>query len=454
MAFDIGDLFKKGSIAEQFVVWQVLAQLAEAILAPAWQTVASEVWQLDPNLPVPADVLARLVNRNLLPMADGINEAGKSGTGEPQFRKLVDDAGHAPDLAAVFSAYHRGLIPADQGDPRIPSLDAALTDSGIRPEWVPVVRELALQIPTAADYLNAYLQGQISEQDARAGWAVNGMRPDDFGWMFDANGTAPTPDMAGTMANRGIIPWDGDGPDSISFHQAFLEGPWRNKWAGPMRRLMEYLPPPRTTVALMHAGVLTDAQALDLFMKEGLSKELAAAYVASAHKTKSTAARELTEAQIVRLFTEHKIDQAHAVTLLEGLHYSAENAALLLSLGNVAKADTHLTAAMNKVHSLYVAHKITRTAAEGALSELRLPAAQISELMSLWTLEIGVNVRQLTEGQIVAGWDYGVLTQDEAQVELEALGYTPYDAWLLLCVKNKGVLPGKPAKGPGPGTVL
>lgn len=454
MAFDFGELFSKGSIAEQFVVWQVLAQLAEAILAPAWQTVASEVWQLDPNLPVPADVLARLVNRGLLDMGEGINEASKTGTGEPQFRKMVTDAGHAPDLAATISAYHRGLIPADSGDPAVPSLDTALRDAGLREDWVPVVRELASQIPTAADYLNAYLQGQISESDARAGWATNGMRPDDFGWMFDANGTAPTPDMAGTMANRGIIPWDGDGPDSVSFHQAFLEGPWRNKWAGPMRRLMEYLPPPRTVVALMHAGVVTDAQALDLFTKEGLSKELAAAYVASAHKTKSTTAKELTEAQVVRLFTEHKIDQAQAEKLLEGLHYSAENAALLLSLGSVAKADTHLTAAMNRVHTLFVSHKITRAAAEGALGELRIPAAQVTELMALWVLEIGVNVRQLTEAQIVDAFAVGVLTQSEAETELGHIGYTPYDAWVLLSIKSKGALPNRPAPGPGPGTVI
>jgi hypothetical protein len=454
MAFDFGKVFKSGSVAEQFVVWQVLAQLAEAILAPAWQTVANETWQLDPNLPVPPDVLARLVNRGLLPMADGINEASKTGTGEPQFRKLVTDAGHTPDLAAVISAYHRGLIPADSGDPAAPSLDTALRDAGIRADWVPVVRELALQLPTAADYLNAYLQGQISESDARAGWAVNGMRPDDFGWMFDANGTAPTPDMAGTMANRGIIPWTGDGPDSVSFHQAFLEGPWRNKWAGPMRQLMQYLPPPRTVVAMVRAGSIPDARAMDLFMAEGLSKEDAAAYLAEAHKTKSATAKELTEAQIVKLFTEHKIDQPHAVKLLEALHYSAENAALLLSLGNVVKADTHLTAAINRVHTLFITHKITRQAATQALGELRLPAAQQTELLALWTLEIGINVRQLTPAQLVSAWSNGILTQDEAQAELEALGYTPFDAWVLLSDKNKAPLPGKPARGPGPGTVL
>jgi hypothetical protein len=52
------------------------------------------------------------------------------------------------------------------------------------------------------------------------------------------------------MANRGIIPWSGSGPRSTSFEQAFLEGPWRNKWLGPFRKAAEYFPPPRTITAM------------------------------------------------------------------------------------------------------------------------------------------------------------------------------------------------------------
>ena len=451
MAFNVGDLFAKGSIAEQLVVWDVLGQLAQPLLAPMLQTIASEVFQLDPNVPVSADVLARLVARGLLDEADGINEAGKTGIGEPQFRKLVADASHAPDLAAVISGYHRGLIPADSATPDQPSLSGALLDAGLRPDWVPIVRELALQIPSASDYLNAYLQGQISEADARAGWAVNGMRPDDFGWMFDANGTAPTPDMLGTMANRGIVPWDGDGPESVSFHQGFLEGPWRNKWAAPMRQLMQYLIPPRSVTAMVRAGALTDARAIALYKAAGMDPADAAAMLAEAHHSRSAAAKDLSEAQVIALYKQHKITDAKAVQLLQGLKYSAENAQLLVSLANVAKADAHLTAATNKVHSRYVAHKISLEAAKSALNELHYPPDQAAELLALWELERGVNVAQLTEPQIVTAWGYGVIDQPTAVAELAAIGYTAWDAWLLLSNKNKGPLPDEPAKTTGVG---
>jgi hypothetical protein len=67
----------------------------------------------------------------------------------------------------------------------------------------------------------------------------------------------------------------------------------------------------------------------------------------------------------------------------------------------------------------------------------------------VWELERAATFRPLTEAQLVAAWGNGVLTQAEAESELVAIGYTAFDAWVLLSNHNKGPLPGKPPRGPG-----
>lgn len=448
---DLGSVFGKGSVAEQFLVWNVLSQLAMGILNPAVQTISNEVWQLDPNVPVPPATLAAMVNRGLLDMADGINESSKTGVGEPQFRKLVQVDGTGPTLVEAIELLRRGWIteggPGDTGT----TFFGAMKDAGVRDEWIGALASLKIQKPSGEAALNALLQGQITEQRALALWLQDGQDPDWFTDAFNSNGTAPTPDMAGTMANRGIIPWDGSGPGVTSFEQAFLEGPWRNKWEPSMRKLMEYLPPPRTVTAMVRDGSLTDALALQLFEQEGLTPELAAAYLASAHHTTAETDKNLAKGEIIALYKAHKIDQAQATKLLETLKYSAANAALIIALADLQNADTHLTAAMNKVHGLYVSHKITREAAVSALKELKVGDAQITSLLTLWDVETTSNVRQLSEAQIVDAFALTLIPQGQAQTELENLGYTPLDAWILLSIKNKSALPGRPGAGATPG---
>lgn len=448
MAFDLGGMFKSGSIAEQFVIWQVLAQFAQPIMAPAMQGIANEVWQVDPNVPLPADLLAGMVNRNLISEADALTEASRTGVGETQFRRMVKAAGTGATLTEVLELWRRGLVPLGSPGDTGATFYGAMQDAGVRDEWIPLLADLKVNKPTGEAALNALLQGQIPRERALKLWLEAGEDPDWFQDAFNSQGTAPTPDMLGTMANRGIIPWDGQGPDVVSFQQGFLEGPWRNKWLAPMHGLMQYQIPPRSVTAMVRTGAITDARALQLFQHYGLSTEDAAAMLADAHHQTATTDKSLAKTEITALYKAHKITSAQATKLLEDLKYSAANAALIISLADVAKADTHVTAAMSRVHTLYTSHKITRDAAAAALEALHIAADQRTELLALWDLEIGLNVRALTPAEIMNAWKYEVLTQAEAATELHHLGYTPFDAWVLMSTHNKKPLPGKPTQGP------
>lgn len=447
---DFKALLGEGSIARQFLMWSVFAQVAQVIMGPSMQALAQTLNEFDPNVPLSPSLLADSVARGKIDLGYGQSHAVKSGIAQEPFDHMIAAVRHAPDASFLLEAVRRGLIPADGQGVGAVSLEQGLIDGAMSPEWIALLKHFVTQPPTAQEALNAYLEGQIDRGTLETRYAQAGGDPTWLQHAIDANGLAPSPVELGTMANRGIIPWEGDGPGVVSFHQGFLEGPWRNKWAEPMRKLAEYRPPPRTITALIHEGVITDARALVLFRQAGLSQELAADYVAAAHVSKTAVDHELTKSEIIRLYKDKLITAAQAHAALLKLHYSEVAAKYLLELADVHKVVATNATAVTRVRTLYTGHKITQQAAHDALVHLGVPAPHIAELLTEWNLLAALSVKALTEAQIVNASGFGIMTESEAMTELQHLGYTAYDAWVLLSIHNKKPLPNKPSQGPNP----
>lgn len=443
-------MFGPHSAARQFLIWNVASQIVGAIMAPGLTELTSLVNENFPVTPLSPAEVAQMVARHLMDPQVGAAEAAKSGVNSDRFAHLIKQAGSGPDLGMLVTAWQRGLLAGGDNATCYVSLADALNDTTLRPEWHGLIEALAVQIPSVAEVMNAWLQGQIEEPEARKRYLEAGGDPTWFQTSYNANGAAPTPDMLGVMANRKIIPWDGTGPAAVTYAQGFLEGPWRNKWEKPMRRLAEYLPPPRTVTAMERDGSLTPTEALSLYEKEGLTPALATAYLKSAQHTTATKDKELARTDILNLYHNKLISEATALKMLEALHYSPANAAYVLSIADVHKASTAVTSATSRIRTLFVSHKITETAARNALHDLGVDPKHSAELLTAWQIEEAANIKQLTEGQIVSAWFYRVIDQAEAVKELTAIGYTAYDAWVLLSTRNKKALPHKPDKGANP----
>lgn len=444
---DIGDLFGRGSIGQQFLLYNVGQSVAQTALTPFLQQLQELMWQTDPTLPIPPTTCASLVARGLLGRDAGAAEAKRSGVDEERFFQLATAAQSTPSLAEILEMHRRGELPLGEVGQRGASVYGALKDAGLNDEWAARAVTLSTQIPTVAEVMDAWLQGQIEEPEARERYSKAGGDPTWFQTSYNANGTAPTPVELGVLANRGIIPWDGAGPHAVSYHQGFLEGPWRNKWEAALRRLAEYLPPARTVTAMVHEGSITDQEALALWRKEGLSPELAAAYLKSAHHAGAASHKELAKTDILSLYADKLITEAEASKLLQELKYTAEVANLMLKVTDSHRAHTAVNAAVSRLRTLYTGRKITKAATLDALHGLGVPAGETSELLGVWDIQAATNIRQLTEGQIVSAFDKEILTQEEATTELVAINYTPYDAWVLLSTRYGEKLPHQPAKG-------
>lgn len=446
----LGDLFGKGSVAEQLLVWGVLNQAIGAVAQPFLNDVTYTVNEGIPNQEISVQELAKAVVENLLQDADGASRARNLGIDRGKFDLLVTLAETPLATQDVIAAFRRGLIPQEVADPKGASLATGLARAGIPPEWRETAAQLALQWPSPEAFLTAYLEGQTDEATARDLYAKAGGDPQFFDLLYNSQGQAPTPTEALTLLNRGIIAQDGTGPESTSYTQAFLEGPWRNKWLKPFLALREYLPPPRTVTAMLRAGSLTDAQATDLLVKQGLTAELAAAYVNDAHHTSTSGDKNLTQASVIGLYEARILPQSDALTMLEALNYSPEDAGYLLQLADVRRVISAVNAAVARIHTLYTGHKISRATAVTTLGNLQVPANQIDGIVRIWDIEAGANIKTLTPTQVADAFINKIIDQAEASAELIGQGYTPYDAWVLLSIHNKQPLPDKPAQGPAP----
>jgi hypothetical protein len=428
------------NVLEQIALWQVGGSLIGAALGPYMQALANQVNQLTPLVPLSPSDAASAVIRGTWSSDQAAHEATFSGINGERFDVLQKLTGSAPSPGELAVALRRKLI--DHA-----AFVEGLRQGRLRPEWHALVQQLSVQQPPPGAMIDAYLEGQISEGEARDRYARLGGDPDYFDILYNASGQAPTPTQALDLANRGIIPWDGEGAGVVSFRQAFLEGPWRNKWEQPFRALGEYLPPPRTVTAMYGEGSLSRDEAVTLLRKQGLSAEMAARYVSAGSNVKTAPTRDLAQTTILELYRDQLVDRATAGGMLTSLGYDASEADFVLQVADVQLAQRFLGSAIARVHTLYVGHKINDSTAQAVLAQLQVPAGNLETLLEIWGYERAANVQTLTAAQIAGSYKDELIDQADAQARLEQLGYTPQDAWLYLSQHVHRKLPLQPAAG-------
>ena len=447
-------LGRGGQIGEQLLVWQVLGQLLGPLLGPMIDVLTQEINQAHPVAEISPVDAAEAVVRNFLSMAQGEAAAAKAGIDPERFATLKALAGDAPGPQQLAEALRREVIPEQGTGADSTSFVQGIAEGRLADKWAPTIKALATIWPTPNDALDALLEGQLDEETARHLYVKLGGDLQFFPWLFNTRGSAPTPMEAIEMANRGVIPWEGEGPGVTSYHQAFLEGPWRNKWERPFKELGRYIPPPRTIDALIHAGAVTDAKALEWFKASGMDDATAAAYLAAAHATKTTKAREIAESTVLTMYETHALTPAEASAHLASLGYQAADIPLVLEAVDLQREVAALHSATTRIGTLYVGRKISRQGALDGLRGLDVTQAHADHLMATWDAERASTVRLLTPAEVVDAWELGLSSQAEAQAELVGLGYTPRDAWLKLSIKAKAAQPHEPPPGPvGPGQI-
>jgi hypothetical protein len=357
-------------------------------------------------------------------------------------------SGDAPGPQQLAEALRRGLIPQSGTGPDSVSFESGIAEGRLNNKWTPVIQGLAQDWPTPVDAINATVQGQLDPATGQALYAKLGGDPQFYTWLYDTAGDGPSPLQAADWARRGIIPWDGTGPTVTSYAQAVRESRARDKWADAYKQQAVYLPPPFSIITLLKDGAITKDQATSMLQQAGAAADIIAAMIAEADATDLSSFRGLTTSAVLNMYYAQLVSADDATSMLESLHVSAQAVPLMLAYADLQRAIAQQNNAVNRIGTLYAARKITVQTAKQSLITLQVPAATVNDIIATWELENSIAVKTLTQAEIVDAWSGGIMDEGTALTELGNIGYTPYDAWVLLSIKNKGPLPDQPQPGP------
>jgi hypothetical protein len=442
----LGDVLGGSSEIRQLLVWGLFNQMLSELLAPYLAVLGQDVNARHPDMVLSPPDLADAVVRNFKDLAAAEGEAAKSGLDPDRFATLRHLAGNAPAPQQLAEALRRQIIPEKGKGADATSFEQGIAEGRLADKWTAMIKGLAPQWPTPPLALNALLKGQLSDAEAKTLYEKLGGDPQFFTTEYNVEGNAPTPVEALQLANRGIIPWNGTGADAVSYEQAFLEGPWRNKWLKAFEALAEYIPPPETVRTLLEQGAIDHQQAAKWWSNYGLAPDTVNAYLKAADFNNTAATRGLSESSVLDMYYAQLVSTDDAKSLLGLFGVPKSNQDLMLAYVDMRRAIAAVNSAVSRIQSLYTARKIGEQTAREALTRLKIPASTIDSIIQTWNLTASINVRTLTEAQIADAWSAGIMDQETAQAELEAIGYTPYDAWVLLSIKAKAPQPNQPSR--------
>jgi len=439
-----GGIAGSGGVFEQFAIWGILMQIAGAIMTPVTQQVLDEIYPRLPSARISPEQCADLVLRGWWDRDAAAAEAASSGISGDRFDRMVQDVGEPLALQQVLEAFRREFIPWDSGNTGTNSVTSAIKSSRVRDQWTDVVKQLAVAVIPVGDCVSAVVKGQITHELGAQIAYYNGISSTDFQILVNTAGNPPGVQTLIELTRRGLIPVDGVGPDVLSLQQGVYEGMTKDKWYPMVRELMVYLPPPRTVTALERSGSITPAQAQKLYQDQGLDPQLAAVYSHNASMVKVAATHKLAEGTVLNLYDAAVIPRAEAASLLATLGYTTQEADWVLAWNDLHRELSALSKAITKVSTLFIARKIGLTTATELLGKLGIPGSQQAQLLADWTLERDASVKVLTAAEIGDAVKYQIITEDEGMTALQALGYTPFDAWVRLSLSQNTALANKP----------
>jgi len=451
-----GDVFGEGSTAYQLLVYGLGQQVLQSLLAPFLTELEVEVNTAFPVNPLsPADS-ATAANRSFMTDADAQAEAAKQGIDAARFEIMRNLAGNAPAPEELAEALRRGIIQATGSGADAISFDQGIAEGNLLDKWGPTIQALAKTIPSPADIVDAIVRNQVTAAEGAALYETVGGDTDYLQLQVDTNGNPPAPTELLEMAMRGIIPWTGTGPDALSFQQGIYEGDAKDKWEPVYQSLAQFWPSVSELVELYRWGVIDQETATAGMVSRGVSDEQAGWWIDYANLNAVNDYRGLTEQSVLSMVSIGYMSDAQATTALQALHRGPDAIETLLSYAHIQRAIQSVNQAVSRVGALFTARKITAQTAQDALVRLGIESVAVADILADWEAIAAINVKVLSEGQIVDAFHYGVMTQATAQQELVNLGYTEYDAWVLLSVKHESPLPGEPAPdvAPGAGTVV
>lgn len=378
--------------------------------------------------PLPPADLADMVVRGIKDQKAAAYEAYESGVSEEQFNYMVLDTGEPPSLTDLAMAYRRNIIDKAR-------FVHGIRQSRVRDEWVDVLEKVQFAPISVADAITAYIQGHLSETQAREVANLNGLMPQYFDTLAQSYGEPISKTEVIELLRRGKI-------SKERAIQAIKESRIKDKYIPDILELERNLIPPREISTLYSHGALTEDQAKTLLKDYGYDDVIQKAFLYSAVHGKVSSLKQITLAQVSRLYVEGIISWQEGTKLLKETGYQNLELSYVKEILDGQRVYRNREAAINKIRSLYIAYHINRQVASGQIDALGVLANERDKLISLWNIERTSNAKQLTKAEIVDAAEYQLITWQESVNLLVEIGYSRDKAILIAEIKAKGPIAG------------
>lgn len=344
--------------------------------------------------------------------------AGWAGMHDGAWAAVRDSAHRELDVGTALDAVRREKLTSD-------ALGLIFKRSGFRNEAIQVLEGLVYGPPSAEAAVSAAVQSQLSDRDARTILAANGIDPKHFEWLYGLNGNPPGTMEMLDLLNRELV-------DESTVVQAIRESRVKNKYIPYILQMRYSIPPQRTVVAMLRKGVIDTTQADKWLKADGFDPVARHALITEATSDRKEATKDLSRQQLTELYNLKIRSKEQTEASLLALGYDQSEVDALIAIEDLKIIRRRIDNAVTRVHSNYIAHKIDAATVNSALADLGLPPDAVTELLDIWDTERTINVRVLSEAQIVAATKKSVLTPDEALQRLITMNYSQADATILL----------------------
>ena len=404
------NMYRRNLISlDTFLAWCKLGGIPDDVAAHWGQLV---------EIPLsPADA-ALAVLRGNMPMDQAVAIAAEWGVAQADFQTLIDNTGEPLGLEQLLEARRREFI--DDA-----TLRTGILQSRVRDEWIGTAEKLAYAPMSTSDAVNATVQNQLDEATAETIATQNGLESGQFSILLNTAGEPLSRTEMQQLYNRGVV-------TQSQVSQALRESRLKNKYNTMALALSERLLDTGHIADAVLYGVLTHEKAVELSMMQGYSPDNAAIIAQSAVNRKLQTERQQVMTSIVAMYEANAIDLTDATTLAGNLGFEPSEADFILQAAEFRRNEKLVASAMTTIRSKYIGHHIEQSQAQSYIDALGLPTAQRDQVLQLWTVERDANVRQLTPAQIVKAVTDQLITTQDGETRLMALGYNQTDADLLL----------------------
>jgi hypothetical protein len=349
----------------------------------------------------------------------------QNGLEPSDFDALYATAGEPLSLTELLEARRRGFIDAA-------TLAKGIRQGRMRDDWIPTAEKLTYAPMSTAVAIDAAVQGHITLTRAKELTTQNGLEPADFQAVYETAGEPLSRTEMEQLYNRGEV-------TAEQVKQALRESRLKDKYINDALKLHVRLPEARLIVEMITHGTVTRAEGIALLRESGYTAETAKQLVEYGEVTATGTHKALAASTIVKLYEDKLIPRTEAVTMLEGLKYSAESAGFLLQLADLTAQNKLIQQAVEAIRAAYLNHHLSDHEAIFELEAADVPPAARAQYLQFWTIERAVKRRTLTEAQIVKAFTKNMFDPDdtdknrtEACIRLNQLGFNDIDAALLL----------------------